>query len=260
MSISSNYTSEGPIGQSPFLDDRPDHLEAIDRVEGQRIIFIRHGQTTGNVGRHLDTALPGAPLTDLGVTQARGLGRILLPGAMRISEIVTSHALRARKTGAGAVGGLHLLGENGIRLRHQSGLHEIQAGDLEGRNDRDAHMGYMKAFYEWIRGNWDFGLPGGESGEDVLERFLPPLKELVDNAAVRGRDVVIVSHGAAIRVVSQYLTGIDPEYVLRNRIPNTERIELVPAAGAVGKPAGEQAGIEAGAWAVKRWGESPLPE
>nr|WP_120491600.1 histidine phosphatase family protein [Corynebacterium lactis] len=267
-----NYTSEGPVGQSPFLDDRPDHLEVLDRVEGQRIIFIRHGQTTGNIGRHLDTALPGAPLTDLGVTQARALGRILLPDAMGISDIVTSHALRARQTGAGAVGGLHLLGETGVRLRHEGGLHEVQAGDLEGRNDRDAHMAYMRAFYEWVSGNWEHRLPGGESGEDVLERFLPTLKTLVDQAAQRKRDVVIVSHGAAIRVVSQYLTGIDPEYVLRNRIPNTERIELVPGVGAVGKrgegsvdggsdgASSAHVGVEPGAWAVKRWGESPLPE
>lgn len=254
----SNYTSQGPVGQSPFLDDRPEKLVAISPLQSQRIIFIRHGQTIGNVKRMLDTALPGAPLTDVGVTQARSLGRILLPDAMSISDIVTSHALRARQTGAGAVGGLHLLGETGVRLRHEDGLQEVQAGDLEGRTDRDAHMTYMRAFYEWVSGNRDVRLPGGESGEEVLTRFLPTLKELVADAAEKGRDVVIVSHGAAIRIISQYLTGIDPEFVLRHRIPNTERIELVPRAGAAGSGDGH-VGVEPSTWVVKRWGDSSLP-
>lgn len=267
---SGNYTSRGPIGQSPFLDDRPSNQVAINPLNTRRIILIRHGQTTSNVKRELDTALPGAPLTDVGVSQARALGRVLLPDALRISDIVTSDALRARQTGAGAVGGLHLLGETGVRLRHERGLQEVQAGELEGRNDSDAHTTYMRAFYEWITGNWEKRLPGGESGADVLERFLPTLKKLVGRASPRNRDVVIVSHGAAIRVISQYLTGIDPEYVLRHRIPNTERIELVPqlagfARAADGIDANETDAVRRaesmapGSWSVRRWGESSLP-
>lgn len=254
---------ENPVGQLPFLDDRPDRPESITPVDSQRIIFIRHGQTTGNIKRRLDTALPGAPLTDLGVMQARSLGRLLLPDVHRIGDIVTSHALRARQTGAGAVAGLHHHGETTVRLRHESGLHEIQAGDLEGRNDRDAHMEYMRAFYHWLHGEMDYQLPGGESGADLLGRFLPTLNQLLADSSVEGseskqdskHDIVIVSHGAAIRLVGQYLTGMDPEYALRHRIANTERIELVPSAATVGTPAG----IEPGTWEVRRWGENELP-
>lgn len=34
-----------------------------------RLILIRHGQTTANVDYRLDTAIPGADLTDLGRRQ-----------------------------------------------------------------------------------------------------------------------------------------------------------------------------------------------
>lgn len=254
---------ENPVGQLPFSDDRPDHPESVTPVDSQRIIFIRHGQTTGNINRRLDTALPGAPLTDLGVRQARSLGRLLLPDVHRIGDIVTSHALRARQTGAGAVASLHHFGETTVRLRHESGLHEIQAGDLEGRNDRDAHMEYMRAFYQWLNGELEYRLPGGETGVDVLERYLPTLQQLLQQAEAADGDgegsgvknIVIVSHGAAIRLIGQYLTGLDPEYALRHRIANTERIELVPSAANVGT----QTSIAPGAWVVRRWGESELP-
>ncbi|MEW4620159.1 histidine phosphatase family protein [Corynebacterium amycolatum] len=257
---------ENPVGQLPFLDDRPDRPESVMPMDSQRIIFIRHGQTTGNINRRLDTALPGAPLTDLGVRQARSLGRLLLPDVHRIGDIVTSHALRARQTGAGAVASLHHLGETSVRIRHEGGLHEVQAGDLEGRNDRDAHMEYMRAFYQWLNGELEYRLPGGESGADVLNRYLPTIQQLLEQTGATGgeskeskeggnKDVVIVSHGAAIRLIGQYLTGVNPEYALRHRIANTERIELVPSAVDVGKPAG----IEPGTWDVRRWGDSELP-
>ena len=42
-----------------------------------RLLLIRHGQTTSNVRQALDTALPGAALTDLGWSQAFAAGELL---------------------------------------------------------------------------------------------------------------------------------------------------------------------------------------
>ncbi|MFC3850645.1 histidine phosphatase family protein [Corynebacterium hansenii] len=144
-----------------------------------RLILIRHGQTHANIARILDTALPGAPLTDQGIIQARRLGRVLLPSWDRLHEVVTSHALRARQTGAGAVAGLHLLAGPGVRLRHEAGLHEVQAGDIEGRSDYEAHRRFMEIFHGWLHGDFAAKVPGGESADDVLARYLPVLRKLV---------------------------------------------------------------------------------
>lgn len=247
------YGAAEQAAASPFHDDRPTHMDYVTPVRGARIILVRHGQTTGNISRRLDTALPGAPLTDAGVTQARRLGRMLAPDAERITEIVTSHALRARQTGAGAVAGLHHQGQTRVRLRHEAGLHEIQAGVYEGRNDAAAHAAYMCAFYQWLDGDIDYRLPGGESGAEVLQRYLPALTTLIERSDSDNHDLIVVSHGAAIRVAAQYLTGVSPDYALHHRIPNTERIELVPLSGA-------EPTIAPGAWQVRRWGDSPLPQ
>ncbi|WP_130840605.1 histidine phosphatase family protein [Corynebacterium neomassiliense] len=73
-----------------------------------RLLLIRHGQTTSNVIRALDTALPGASLTALGWDQARAAGeRIAVEtgGTAPGMYLVSSLALRARQTAAGIVAG-----------------------------------------------------------------------------------------------------------------------------------------------------------
>lgn len=222
-----------------------------------RLILIRHGQTHANIARILDTALPGAPLTDQGIIQSRRLGRVLLPSWDRLTEIVTSHALRARQTGAGAVAGLHHLAGPGVRLRHEAGLHEVQAGEIEGRSDFDAHRRFMEVFHAWLRGDAAAKIPDGESADDVLARYLPVLRKLVaeghDSAnaagsADAGRNIAVVSHGAAIRLIAQHLSDIDGQFVFDNPLPNAARVELVRDVDA-----GD--GDKAGSWTLARWGE-----
>lgn len=254
-----------------------------------RLILIRHGQTHANIARILDTALPGAPLTDQGIIQARRLGRVLLPSRERMTEIVTSHALRARQTGAGAVAGLHHLVGPGVRLRHEAGLHEVQAGEIEGRSDFDAHRRFMEIFHGWLHGDFGAKVPGGESADDVLARYLPVLRALVaedsafplddahvssDSASTRGsadatgsastrgsadaldssnsrdggRNIVVVSHGAAIRLIAQHLADIEGQFIFDNPLPNAARVELVRDVDA-----GD--GDKAGSWKLARWGE-----
>ncbi|MEX3529390.1 histidine phosphatase family protein [Corynebacterium xerosis] len=254
-----------------------------------RLILIRHGQTHANIARILDTALPGAPLTDQGIIQARRLGRVLLPSRERMTEIVTSHALRARQTGAGAVAGLHHLVGPGVRLRHEAGLHEVQAGEIEGRSDFDAHRRFMEIFHGWLHGDFGAKVPGGESADDVLARYLPVLRALVaedsafplddahassDSASTRGpadatgsastrgsadaldssnsrdggRNIVVVSHGAAIRLIAQHLANIEGQFIFDNPLPNAARVELVRDIDA-----GD--GDKAGSWKLARWGE-----
>lgn len=254
-----------------------------------RLILIRHGQTHANIARILDTALPGAPLTDQGIIQARRLGRVLLPSRERMTEIVTSHALRARQTGAGAVAGLHHLVGPGVRLRHEAGLHEVQAGEIEGRSDFDAHRRFMEIFHGWLHGDFGAKVPSGESADDVLARYLPVLRALVaedsafplddahassDSASTRGpadatgsastrgsadaldssnsrdggRNIVVVSHGAAIRLIAQHLANIEGQFIFDNPLPNAARVELVRDIDA-----GD--GDKAGSWKLARWGE-----
>jgi broad specificity phosphatase PhoE len=65
---------------------------------GVRLLLIRHAETTANAERLLDTAPPGADLTDLGRTQAAELVESLaeIPlDALYVSDLVRTHQTAA---------------------------------------------------------------------------------------------------------------------------------------------------------------------
>ncbi|MCV9993183.1 histidine phosphatase family protein [Paeniglutamicibacter sp. ZC-3] len=109
-----------------------------------RLILIRHGQTTSNVGHHLDTGEPGASLTDLGREQARALPAAL--AATTIEAIYASTLLRTQQTAAPLAAALGL--EVGIR----AGLREIPAGTLEMANDEASIEAYLSVAFGWADG------------------------------------------------------------------------------------------------------------
>jgi broad specificity phosphatase PhoE len=185
-------------------------------------VLVRHGQSHGNVDRRLDTRPPGAELTDLGRDQARAFARDLPrpPGL-----IAHSVAVRAAQTAAA------ISAELGLDAHEFEGIHEVQVGDLEDRNDDDAIASFETVYQRWHEGDLDVPMPGGETGNEVLDRYVPVLTQLrmrhLDDAAWHG-DIVVVSHGAAIRLASAVLAGVDGSFALDHHLANTESVVLAP--------------------------------
>jgi broad specificity phosphatase PhoE len=187
-----------------------------------RLVLVRHGQSHGNVHRRLDTRPPGAALTDLGRDQARAFARDLPhPPAM----IAHSVAVRAAQTAEEISGAL------GLDAQEFEGIHEVQVGDLENRNDDDAIASFETVYQRWHEGDLDVPMPGGETGNEVLDRYVPVLTQLrmryLDDDAWHG-DIVVVSHGAAIRLVSAVLAGVDSSFALDHHLANAESVVLSP--------------------------------
>ncbi len=63
-----------------------------------RLYLARHAQTLSNVGHALDTAYPGAPLTDRGQEQAARLAARLADEPLAV--VAASPLLRAQQTAA----------------------------------------------------------------------------------------------------------------------------------------------------------------
>ncbi len=187
-----------------------------------RLVLVRHGQSHGNVDRRLDTRPPGAELTDLGRDQARAFARDLPhpPGL-----IAHSVAVRAAQTAEA------ISTELGLDTHEFEGIHEVQVGDLEDRNDDDAIASFETVYQRWHEGDLDVPMPGGETGNEVLDRYVPVLTQLrmrhLDDAAWHG-DIVVVSHGAAIRLASAVLAGVDGSFALDHHLANTESVVLAP--------------------------------
>ncbi|MGE0215722.1 histidine phosphatase family protein [Mycolicibacterium sp.] len=198
------------------------------------LVLVRHGQSHGNVERRLDTRPPGAELTDAGRDQARTFARTL---ARPPAIIAHSIATRAVQTAA------EISIEAAVGTHEYEGIHEVQVGELEDRTDEAAHDEFNAIYRRWHDGDLHLAMPGGESGHDVLDRYVPVLDRLrmrfLDDAAFHG-DIVVVSHGAAIRLVAAVLAGVDSQFAIDHHLANTESVVLAP--------------VTDGRWSCVRWG------
>jgi broad specificity phosphatase PhoE len=204
-----------------------------------RLVLVRHGQSLSNVERRLDTRPPGAGLTPLGFAQARDFARGY---KHELGMLMHSVALRANET-AGVIGD-----ELGLAPQEVDGIHEVQVGELEMRNDDDAVETFNKIYERWHLGELDAALPGGETASRVLNRYVPVLTDLrlryLDNDDWTG-DIVVVSHGAAIRLVAATLAGVDGSFVVEHHLGNAEAVVLAP--------------ITDGRWSCTHWGQHSPP-
>jgi probable phosphoglycerate mutase len=198
-----------------------------------RLILVRHGQSEGNVERRLDTRPPGAPLTAAGREQARAFARGLTEPPALIAHSV---AVRAVQTAA------EIGAETGLPTYEFDGVHEVQVGELENRNDDAAVEEFNTTYQRWQEGHLELSMPGGETAQQVLDRYVPVVTQLrmrfLDDDAWHG-DIVLVSHGAAIRLVAAVPGGVDGNFALDHHLANTESVALAP--------------ITDGRWSCVRW-------
>jgi probable phosphoglycerate mutase len=183
-----------------------------------RLLLVRHGQTHSNIGHALDTAYPGAELTDLGHQQAQRLAASL--ASERIDVVAASTLLRAQQT-AGPVAEAR-----GLSILTLEGLGEIGAGDLEMNNDQDSIGTYRRVMASWATGELAMQMPGGTSGHQFLRRFDEAIAaiESVGEALTAGdaATAVAVSHGSAIRTwIATRCDGVDRLDIARRNLVNT---------------------------------------
>ncbi len=230
-----------------------------------RLVLLRHGQTHGNVDRRLDTRPPGAELTELGRDQARSFARSLPRPPALIAHSIATRAVQtahhisteintATNTDATNTDATNTDATNtdvtmsAVVTREFEGIHEVQVGELENRSDEAAHDDFKAIYRRWHGGELSLALPGGETAHHVLDRYLPVLEELrtryLDDHTFDG-DIVVVSHGAAIRLVSAVLAGVDGRFAIDHHLSNAESVVLAPS--------------PEGRWSCLRWGSFGPP-
>lgn len=161
-----------------------------------RLLLVRHGQTDANVRGALDSRPPGEPLNERGHRQAAALARRLADDP--VTAVYASRATRAQQTAAPLATVLDL------EVIVLDGVHEVFVGDLEGREDPAALVAFHDIYDRFWQGELDARLPGGESAIDLRARFVPAVEKVMDGA---DGSVVLVSHGAAIRLGAAALLG-----------------------------------------------------
>ena len=121
---------------------------------------------------------------------------------------------------------------HGLEVEVVDGVHEMLVGDLEGRSDDAALEAFGDVYDAWWRGDLDARLPGrGVGAATCGPGSCLPSSGSAD-AARRDGDVVLVSHGAAIRLAAAALLGDTAETWY---VPNTGLVVLRPDAAAAGR-------------------------
>ena len=103
-----------------------------------RLILVRHGRTSSNVGLLLDTGEPGADLDEHGRQQAETLVERLADH--RIDAIFASNLVRTQQTAA------PVAAARGLTVRVLAGLREVPAGEDEMTPDATRYIGAMIAW------------------------------------------------------------------------------------------------------------------
>jgi broad specificity phosphatase PhoE len=188
-------------------------MSASGNGSGPRLVLARHGRTAANVGRILDSRPPGYPLDELGEAQALQLAARLADRPLR--AVYASRAVRTQQTAA-PVAAAH-----GLPVTVLDGVQEVDIGDLEGRSDAAALALFDEVYRAWWLGDLEAHTSGGESALDLRARFLPAVEEIV--GGVTDGDVLLVSHGAAVRLAAAALLGETAETFY---VPNTGLVVL----------------------------------
>jgi len=180
------------------------------------LILIRHGQSTANVAfpradeqNLLVSGLTGrdtdVELTDLGVEQARAVGRWLaaLPAGELPQVVITSPYLRARETYRIATEGLPLPAPS-----TDDRLVDRLTGELEMLTRAAIRQRFPdeEARFEQA-GEYAYRPPGGETFADIADRLASFLDDL--NRDHAGERVLVVAHDSVVLVMRYVIEGLD---------------------------------------------------
>lgn len=166
------------------------------------LIIARHhesewnklGQWTGIRDRHL---------TEYGFQKSTEMG--LLIKDIHIDAAFASMQVRSIET-------LSCMLESCDRCRvpteHVAALNERDYGEYTGKNKWD--MQALLGVDEWnhIRRDWDAPIPQGETLKMVYERVVPFFLQRILPLVQQDKNVLVVSHGNAIRALMKYIEQI----------------------------------------------------
>jgi glucosyl-3-phosphoglycerate phosphatase len=157
-------------------------------------VLWRHGQTIWNA-EHRFQGQTDIDLDETGVAQAERAARLL--AALRPDAIVSSDLRRAAATAA------PLARLTGLEVSYDKDLRERSGGVWEGLTDKEIRERYPAAHAIWTP-------PEGETTMAVAQRAGAALERVAETAPP-GALVVVVSHGAAIRLGTSHLLGLPHE-------------------------------------------------
>lgn len=163
-----------------------------------KLYLIRHGQTDWNVAQKIQGGTD-VPLNETGRRQAACLakGMEYRPTA----RIYSSRLKRAVETAQIIADSKHM------PVEIIDGLEEVDFGEWEGRTLEEIERLYPQEYTCWQKNPVIASPPGGETPAQIRRRCRQAMETILSQAP---GDFVIVSHGAILAHLIQYLTESHP--------------------------------------------------
>ncbi len=153
-----------------------------------RLYLVRHGESEANLLNQFSNRGYKHGLTDVGRRQALELAQRLRD--THPSRIYTSPLMRAVQTA-------EILSQClGAPIKIAGALREYDCGILEGKSDEESVTLFLQVREDWlVRGLWERRIPGGESLNDMRDRFGPFIRRILEEPQDDKDNLILVSHG-----------------------------------------------------------------
>lgn len=169
------------------------------------LIIARHHESEWNK-KGMWTGTRDVHLTQYGFEKSNEMGALL--GDTRIDNAFASMQVRSIETLSCM---LNTLGLFHIPSQYVHALDERDYGDYTGKNKWEMKEAIGEEAFDHMRRDWDYPIPNGETLKMVYERVVPFYMDVVVPLLATGRNVLIVSHGNALRALMLYLESIPTE-------------------------------------------------
>lgn len=182
-----------------------------------KLYLVRHGETDWNIENKIQ-GQTDIELNENGKRQAQDFAARIIDENYKIDSIYTSSKKRACET-AGIIGRAL-----GIEPKVYPGLEEISLGKWEGYTWNQVKELFKEEYQIW-RTNRRYQMPpSGESYQQLLDRLLPALDEIVKRE--KG-NALVVTHSAVIMTLLSYLYDTPFEDMAKNyKTGNAEIVEI----------------------------------
>lgn len=166
----------------------------------QTIVYlIRHGQTEWNLEARMQ-GHKNSPLTEVGITQAKGLHNRLMNE--KIDLIYSSESQRAYDTAR------IIKGDKDIPIYRRNGLREINMGEWEGMKQSDIINKYPQIWNDFWNNPIQYTPVGqGESYTEFKNRIITDVENIINSN--QGKNIAIITHRIVLKVLMLHFNNQD---------------------------------------------------
>ena len=180
------------------------------------LILVRHGKTDWNKQGKW-TGHAEADLIEEGIEEARKAARAI--AVIQIDCAFVADLRRAQQT---FVAICDSLGLQSVPTIIHPAIRERNYGIYTGQNKWQIKEQVGDAEFQRIRRGWDVAIPEGESLKAVYERIVPYYESAIRPELIKGKNVIVVSSGNALRALVKYLENISEETIAELEIGTGE--------------------------------------